>query len=71
MTKYVIFRDINSEQYCMPIDYIKYLKNGYDTGYGKYRYFVFTNIGEKETNEDNYKYLVRKLLGSDDNEYRT
>lgn len=61
MTKYVCFRDINKDEYYIPIDYIKYLKNGYDTGYGKYRYFVFTNIGEKETNEDDYKSIVRKL----------
>lgn len=62
--KYVSFVDDKKEKYYIPIDYIKYLKSFYDTGYGKMIYCIFTEIGEKNVNEDDYKSIIRKL-GSD------
>ncbi len=64
MSKYVHFIDNKNDEYYIPIDYIKYLKSFYDKEYGKQVYCIYTEIGVKNVNEDNFRSLIR-ILGSD------
>ena len=48
--------------YIIPIDYIEYLKDYYDTGYGKLQYFVFTKIGCIEVSEKEYGKIKNIIL---------
>lgn len=55
--------------YIIPIDYIEYLKDYWDTGYGELQYFIFTTIGTIEVEKEEY-YKIKSILlkVGDDNE---
>lgn len=48
--------------YIIPMDYIEYLKDYYDTGYGELQYFVFTKIGCIEVSEEEYNKIKNIIL---------
>ena len=54
--------------YIIPIDYIEYLKDYYDTGYGELQYFVFTKIGCIEVSEKEYSKIKNIILKDCDKE---
>ena len=54
--------------YIIPLNYIEYLKDYYDTGYGKIHYIIYTKIGCLGVTKEEYSKIKNIILKDSDKE---